>query len=82
MHDSGSPLLKTALTVLLAVVTIFLVTEPAYAYADPGTAGLLYQIVVIIFASLVSYFLFFKDFLKRLFKRKSEEKPEKADPQD
>jgi len=74
--------MKAALTVLLAVMTIFLVNEPAYAYADPGTAGLLYQIVIIIFASLVSYFLFFKDFLKRLFRRKSEEQSEETDQQD
>jgi hypothetical protein len=82
MYKSVSSLTKAALTVCLAVVAIFLVNEPAYAYADPGTAGLLYQIVVIIFASLVSYFLFFKDFLKRLFRRKSEEQSEEPDQQE
>ena len=82
MYNSASSLMKAALTVFLAVIIIFLVNEPAYAYADPGTAGLLYQIVIIIFASFVSYFLFFKDFLKRLFRRKSEEQSEETDQQD
>ena len=82
MHNSTSFIRKVALTLVLAVIAIFAVNKPAYAYADPGTAGLLYQIIVIIFASLVSYFLFFKDFLKRLFKRKPEEQSGEADQQD
>ena len=73
---------KLGQVLFLAAIAIFVVNEPAYAYADPGTAGLLYQIVIIVFASLVSYFLFFKDFVKRLFKRNPEEQSDEADQQD
>jgi hypothetical protein len=67
---------------VLAIMAIFLVSEPAYAYADPGTAGLLYQIVIIIFASLVSYFLFVKDLLRRLFRRNTEEEAKEPEQPD
>jgi hypothetical protein len=63
-------------------MTLFVLNEPAYAYADPGTAGLLYQVIIVIFASLVSYFLFLKDFVRRLFSRKTEEQPEEVEHKD
>lgn len=82
MPNAHEALTKVGLVLFFSVLTVFVLNEPAYAYADPGTAGLLYQIVVIIFASVVSYFLFLKDFIRRLFTRKTEEQPEEVDQED
>jgi hypothetical protein len=73
---------KSGLVLLLATIIMCFSNESAYAYADPGTAGLLYQIVIIIFASCISYFLFLKDFVKGLFKGKPEKQPKETEQQD
>ena len=82
MRNVHEILAKAGLVLFFSVITVFVLSGPAYAYADPGTAGLLYQIVVIIFASVVSYFLFIKDLFRRVFKRSVEEQPEEPDQQD
>lgn len=82
MPNIHEALTKTGIILFFSAVTILALNDPAYAYADPGTAGLLYQIVVIIFASVVSYFLFLKDLFRRMFKRNSDEQHEEPDQQD
>jgi predicted neutral ceramidase superfamily lipid hydrolase len=55
--------------IYLVTIIMFLFARPAYAYADPGTGGLLYMIIVASAAIIGSYLAFFKDYVKRLFKR-------------
>ena len=63
----------------LTVFMTLLCAEPAYAYADPGTGGLLYQIIIVFLAFIVSYFAFLKDFLRRTFKKGSGKNPDDED---
>lgn len=65
---------------VVAIMT-FLFAKPAHAYADPGTGGLIYQIVIVFLAFIASYFAFLKDFFRRAFKRGSEKNPDDEDQQ-
>jgi hypothetical protein len=60
---------KPARFIFLTTIVVLLFAEPAYAYADPGTGGLLYMIIVASAAIIGSYLAFFKDYVKRIFKR-------------
>ena len=79
MLNRRKPLLKLGPIVLLGVAMTFIWVEPAFAYADPGSAGLLYQIVIVVFAFAVSYLVFLKDFVKGLFKRNAEDRSDETD---
>jgi hypothetical protein len=67
----------------LAIVMTLLCAEPAYAYADPGTGGLLYQILIISLAVIASYVAFLKgylkDFLGRAFRKGPGKNPDDED---
>ena len=58
---------------LFLMVTVLLVfsflAKTAYAYVDPGTAGLLYQVVFLIFGAIAGYFAFLRRFIKKFFGR-------------
>jgi hypothetical protein len=64
---------KMACVLLLGVLLVGLGFEPAYAYADPGTGGLLYQIIIVFLAVIASYFAFLKDWVRRFFSRRRED---------
>ena len=49
---------------------VFLSPTDAFAYVDPGTGGLLYQVLILFAGVVAGYFAFFKRFLKSLFSRK------------
>lgn len=60
--------LKLGLILLLLILLFY--QDISYAYVDPGTGGLFYQIIVLIFGVIAGYFAIFKKFLKKLFKKK------------
>jgi hypothetical protein len=44
----------------------------AHAYIDPGTGGMLYQIIILIFGAAVAYFAIFKRYIKNFFSKKKD----------
>ncbi len=42
----------------------------AYAYVDPGTGGMFYQIIILLFGAIAAYFAIFRRYIKNLFSRK------------
>ena len=69
MRKPGHSSFKPVRIIYLMAIIMFLFAKPAYAYADPGTGGLLYMIIVAFAAIIGSYLAFFKDYVKRIFKR-------------
>ena len=55
----------------LLLFIVFLISiskvRPAHAYIDPGTAGLLYQIVIMFIAVILGYFAFLRKKIGGLF---------------
>ncbi|MFC1769936.1 hypothetical protein ACFLZI_02625 [Nitrospirota bacterium] len=49
----------------------------AQAYIDPGTGGAFYQVLILIIGAIVGYFALFRDYLKRMFRKK---RPDKDNP--
>ena len=55
---------------MMAVFLLLIVSEDAaFAYIDPGTGGMLYQVLVLIFGAIAAYFVFLKRYIKGLFTR-------------
>ena len=46
-----------------------IVPTRAHAYVDPGVAGMLYQIVIIVLVGIGTFFVSFKNAIVRFFKR-------------
>ncbi len=55
----------------MLIFGIFVLARPAHAYVDPGTAGMLYQIVILALGVIAGYFAFLRKFIRRLFGRNS-----------
>ena len=56
---------------LITVIFILLLSRgTAYAYIDPGTGGMFYQIIILVFGAAVAYFAIFKRYIKNFFSRK------------
>jgi hypothetical protein len=53
--------------VMLSLLFILSLAAPAYAYLDPGTGSMIYQIVIMIFLAAAAAFRFWWGRLKRLF---------------
>lgn len=53
----------------LSLITFFATRGNAYAYVDPGTGGMFYQIVILVFAVVAGYFAVFKRFIMGIFKK-------------
>ena len=61
---------NTALTaVALAVILYAVDTRPAWAYLDPNTGGLLFQLLAVIFATFSAILLFFSARIRMVFAR-------------
>jgi len=54
-----------------------LLTDNAYAYVDPGVAGTLYQIVILIFLGIGAFFAAFKNAIFNFFRLKKNKKIDK-----
>ena len=61
---------KSALRASFIFVVLFIIHEKAYAYVDPGTGGMFYQIIILVIGAIAGYFAIFKKFIKKLFKKK------------
>ena len=59
------------LSILFIFLAFFFPVRSAYAYVDPGTAGMLYQIVILALGVIAGYFAFLRKFIRRLFSRNS-----------
>ncbi len=79
MRTSSKSSAKLIFVVCLATFFVLLGIEPAYAYVDPGTGGLLYQVIVVFLAVLVSYLTIFKDLIRKLFKRPAGKQSDEED---
>ena len=51
------------------IIIIFFNTSNAYAYLDPGTGSILLQVLLLIFASIGTFFVFIKNKIKSLFNK-------------
>ena len=51
------------------IIIIFFNIADAYAYIDPGTSGIMLQFLLLIFASIVTGFIYFKNKIKALFNK-------------
>ncbi len=72
MLKPGKSSTKLLLIIAAGTLLVLCASEPAHAYTDPGTGGLLYQIIIVLLALLGSYFAFFKNWIARKFKGKAE----------
>lgn len=61
--------MKKLFFIFLLIFLIISVTENAYAYADPGVGGLLYQIVVIILSGIGLFLISLKTKLFRILRK-------------
>ncbi len=73
-------------TLLLLLFFVFALGKASYAYIDPGTLGVVYQVGYLIFYGIVGIFLFFFRPIKALFLKiigrephSEEKKEEKSD---
>lgn len=57
------------LSILFVFLAFFFPVRSAYAYVDPGTAGMLYQIVILFIGAILGYFAFLRKRIGGLFKR-------------
>ena len=62
--------------ILLILSTFVLIPTPIYAYVDPGTAGLLYQVVYAFVLSAVAWFAGIRPFIKGVWRRITGKKSE------
>lgn len=66
----------------IAVLFLFLSAvmsgSSVYAYVDPGIAGTLYQIVILIFLGIGAFFAAFKNVIFNFFKLKKNKKIDKS----
>ena len=79
MAGSRKSLIKPVAVFSLSIVIVCIACGSAYAYVDPGTGGLLYQIVFIIIALVGSYLGFLRNFIKRVFGQKGQQVPDEED---
>lgn len=49
----------------------------SYAYVDPGTGGMFYQIIILVIGAIAGYFAIFKKFFKKLFKKRDTSEKDK-----
>jgi hypothetical protein len=61
---------KFVLSTGFIFAVLFVIHEKAYAYVDPGTGGMFYQIIILVIGAIAGYFAIFKKFFKKLFKKK------------
>ncbi len=61
------------MNIVLLFLLILLIPSKVYAYIDPGTGGILYQIVVLAIGAVAGIWLSVKGIIKRLFKRRRDE---------
>lgn len=56
-------------SILLAFIASLILAEPAYAYIDPNTGGIVFQVLAVIFTLFTSILLFFSSRLRMGFAR-------------
>lgn len=72
---------KNKLRLALAALALSLLqAKPAYAYVDPGTGGMLYQIVILVLGAVAAYFAILKRYVKGFFSR-SKKRTDEDTPQ-
>lgn len=64
---------KSAAVGLGSAMILLFFSGDAHAYMDPGTGGLLYQLIIVFLAAITSYFAFFSGWIKRFFKKDTKE---------
>ena len=70
---------KSAVVGLGSAMILFLFSEDAHAYLDPGTGGLLYQLIIVFLAMITSYLIFFSGWIKGFFKKDTKERVDDED---
>jgi hypothetical protein len=55
---------------------MFFLEGSAFAYIDPGTGGMLYQIIILVIGAILGYFAIAKNFIRKILGLK------KKDPDD
>lgn len=55
------------LLMFTAFLTFISTVKTAHAYIDPGSAGLLYQVVIMLIAAIIGYFAFLRKKIGGLF---------------
>jgi hypothetical protein len=63
-------MLKLKRSLILALLILLFYQDISYAYVDPGTGGMFYQIIILVIGAIAGYFAIFKKFFKKLFKKK------------
>ena len=57
---------------ITVIFMLLLFNGKAYAYIDPGTGGMFYQIIILLFGAIVAYLAIFKRYIKNFFSKKKD----------
>jgi hypothetical protein len=63
-------MLKLKRSIIFLLLILLFYKDISYAYVDPGTGGMFYQIIILLIGAIAGYFAIVKKFFKKLFKKK------------
>ena len=73
----GPIMLKLKRSLMYTLLILLIYHDTSYAYVDPGTGGMFYQIIILVIGAIAGYFAIFKKFFKKLFKKRDTSEKDK-----